>query len=64
MSAKTKAAIAAKEKSIENGSFDEFAGPIYDQNGKLVVAKGKKLSISQLYSVNWLVKGVIGSPKG
>jgi basic membrane protein A len=64
VSAKTKAEIAAKQKAIENGSFDEFAGPIYDQNNKLVVAKGKKLSISQLYSVNWLVKGVIGSPKG
>ena len=64
VSAKTKAAIAAKEKAIENGSFDEFAGPIYDQSGKLVVPKGKKLSITQLYSVNWLVKGVIGSPKG
>ena len=64
VSAKTKAAIAAKMSAIENGSFDEFAGPIYGQNGKLVVAKGKKLSVTQLYSVNWLVKGVIGSPKG
>jgi basic membrane protein A len=64
VSGKTKAAIAAKEKAIENGTFDEFAGPIYDQNNKLVVPKGKKLSITQLYSVNWLVKGVIGSPKG
>ena len=64
VSAKTKAAIAAKMSAIENGSFDEFAGPIYDQNGKLVVPKGKKLSVTQLYSVNWLVKGVIGSPKG
>jgi len=64
VSAKTKAAIAAKMSAIENTSFDEFAGPIYDQNGKLVVPKGKKLSVTQLYSVNWLVKGVIGSPKG
>jgi basic membrane protein A len=64
VSATTKAAIAAKMKAIENGSFDEFAGPIYDQNGKLVVPKGSKLSVTQLYSVDWLVKGVIGSPKG
>jgi basic membrane protein A len=64
VSAKTKAAIAAKMKAIENGSFYEFAGPIYGQDGKLEVAKGKRLSVTQLYSVDWLVKNVIGSPKG
>ena len=64
VSAATKTAIAAKEKAIENGSFYEFEGPIEDQAGKVVVPAGKRLSISQLYSVNWLVKGVIGSPKG
>jgi basic membrane protein A len=64
VSAKTKALIGKYETMIENGSFYEFAGPIYDQAGKLVVAKGKRLSINQLYSVNWLAKGVIGSPTG
>jgi len=64
VSAATKAAIAKKEQAIENGSFYEFTGPIYDQSGKLVVPKGKRLTVNQLYSVNWLVKGVIGSPKG
>jgi basic membrane protein A len=64
VSAATKAAIAAKEKAIESGSFYEFTGPISDQNGKVVVPAGKKLSVNQLYSLNWLVKGVIGSPKG
>jgi basic membrane protein A len=64
VSAKTKALIATKEKQIENGSFYEFAGPIVDQAGKAVVPKGKRLSVSQLYSVNWLVKGVIGKPTG
>ena len=64
VSAATKAAIAAKQKAIENGSFYEFAGPITDQAGKVVVAKGAKLSVNQLYSVDWLVKGVVGSPKG
>ena len=64
VSAATKAAIAAKMKAIENGSFYEFAGPLYDQTGKLKVPKGKKLSVQDLYAMNWLVKGVIGSPKG
>ena len=31
VSAKTKATIAAKMKAIENGSFYEFTGPLYDQ---------------------------------
>ncbi len=64
VSAKTKALIAAKEKAIENGSFYEFTGPITDQAGKVVVPAGKKLTVNQLYSINWLVKGVDGSPTG
>ncbi len=64
VSAATKAAILAKEKAIENGSFYEFAGPLYDQSGKLRVPKGKRMTVQQLYAMNWLVKGVIGSPKG
>jgi basic membrane protein A len=64
VSAKTKAAIAAKMKALESGSFYEFAGPLYDQNGKLMVPKGKRLTVNDLYAMNWLVKGVIGSPKG
>lgn len=62
--AKTKKAIAAKEKAIEKGSFFEFAGPLYDQKGTLRVPKGKKLNVSQLYAINWLVKGVQGSATG
>jgi len=64
VSAKTKAAIAAKKKALINGSFYEFAGPLYDQSGKLRVKKGQKLSVKQLYAMNWLVKGTIGSAKG
>jgi basic membrane protein A len=64
VSAKTKAAIAAKRAAITKGSFYEFQGPIYDQAGKLRVPKGKKLSLGDILGMNWLVKGVIGSPKG
>ena len=64
VTAATKAAIAKKKQQIENGSFYEFTGPLYDQSGKLRVPKGKKLTVTDLYSMNWLVKGVIGSPKG
>jgi basic membrane protein A len=69
VSAATKAKIAAKMKAIENGSFYEFEGPLYDQNGKLRVPKGQKMQVlkggtNSLYGMNWLVKGVIGSPTG
>jgi basic membrane protein A len=67
VSAATKAKIAAKEKALENGTFDVFTGPLYDQSGKLRVAKGQKMDVlkggtNSLYGMNWLVKGVIGSP--
>ena len=64
VTAATKAAIAKKMKQIENGSFYEFSGPLYDQSGKLRLAKGKRMTVPDLYSMTWLVKGVIGSPKG
>ncbi len=64
VSAATKSAIATKMKAIENGSFFEFTGPLYDQKGKLKVASGKKMTVTDLYGMTWLVKGVIGSPTG
>lgn len=64
VSAKTKAAIAKKRAAIVKGTFYEFAGPLYDQKGKLRIPKGKRMSVKDLYGMNWLVKGVIGSAKG
>src|SRR5947209_4060468 len=56
VTAATKSAIAKKMQQIENGSFYEFAGPLYDQSGKMRVAKGKRLTVNDLYSMSWLVK--------
>jgi basic membrane protein A and related proteins len=69
VAAATKAKIAVKQKAIENGSFYEFTGPLYDQSGKLRVPKGQKMQVlkggtNSLYGMNWLVKGVIGSATG
>ena len=62
VSAKTRALIKAKEKAIVAGKFNVFRGPIYDQKGKLMVPKGKTLKVlPDLYSMQWLVKGVIGN---
>jgi basic membrane protein A len=64
VTAKTKAAIAKKKKALINRTFYEFTGPLYDQSGKLRVKKGKRLTVKELYAMNWLVKGTIGSAKG
>ena len=60
----TRTAVLAKEQRIIKGTFDPFTGPIYAQNGKLVVPKGVTLSVMQKYSITWFVKGVLGNPKG
>jgi basic membrane protein A and related proteins len=60
VSAATKAAIAKKKAAIVSGKFYEFTGPLYDQKGKLKVPKGHRLTVQDLYSMNWLVKGVVG----
>ena len=69
VSAATKSAIASKEKAIESGLFYEFTGPLSDQAGKVRLAKGVKMQVltggtNSLYGMNWLVKGVVGSPTG
>ena len=64
VSAKTKAMIASKKAAIISGKFYEFQGPLYDQSGKLRVPKGKRMTLPEILSVNWLVKGIEGSPKG
>ncbi|MBA3843359.1 MAG: BMP family ABC transporter substrate-binding protein [Actinobacteria bacterium] len=64
VSAKTKALIASQEAKIKSGKWNEFSGPIYDQSGKLRIKPGHRASFGDLMSMNYLVKGVIGSPKG
>ncbi len=56
--------INAKKDALKNGSFYEFAGPLTDQAGAVHVSAGTKLTVSDLYAMDWFVQGVIGSPKG
>ena len=64
VSAATKKLIAQQKALIVSGKWNEFAGPIYDQSGKLRIKKGHRPTFNELYSMNYLVKGVVGSPKG
>jgi basic membrane lipoprotein Med (substrate-binding protein (PBP1-ABC) superfamily) len=51
-----KAEIAAKTLVV-------FTGPVVDQDGKIRVPAGEVLSADAMSSVDWFVKGVVGSPK-
>ena len=64
VSAATKKLIAQQKALIVSGKWNEFTGPIYDQNGKLRIKPGHRASHAELMTMNWLVKGVVGSPKG
>jgi basic membrane protein A len=64
VSAATKSLIASQRAKIVSGKWNEFSGPIYDQKGKLRIKPGHRPSYGDLMSMNYLVKGVIGSPKG
>ena len=64
VSAATKKLIATQKALIESGKWNEFSGPIYDQSGKLRIKPGHRPTFNDLYAMNYLVKGVIGSPKG
>ena len=62
--ADTQASITAKGEEIIAGTFAPFTGPISDQDGKEVLAAGVKAELGALLSMNYFVKGVIGSAKG
>jgi basic membrane protein A len=60
----TRAAIAKKKAALVKGTFYEFAGPLKDQAGKVRIPAGKRMSVKDLYAMDWLVQGIVGSAKG
>jgi basic membrane protein A len=59
----TIAKVNQARKDIETGKNRIFAGPIKDQNGKLIVPKGRVLTDEELLKINFFVEGVQGSIK-
>ena len=55
--------VMQKKADIAASKIVVFTGPIVDQDDKERVAAGQVLSADAMSSVNWFVKGVIGSPK-
>ena len=56
----TRKTIEKKKEATINGSFDAFSGPIKDQDGKVRIPKGEKASLDDLFSMDYLVEGVVG----
>ncbi|PZA08471.1 MULTISPECIES: BMP family ABC transporter substrate-binding protein [unclassified Meiothermus] len=49
-----------KDMSSPNPKFDPFTGPIKDRNGVLRIPAGKKASVAELTSMQWVAPGVVG----
>ena len=47
----------ATEEKIKGG-FSPFTGPIYNQEGKLVLKDGEVMADKDILSMNWFVKGI------
>lgn len=57
----TAEAVKAAQDKIEAGTLNPFTGPLSDQNGEVKVPAGTTMTDDQVWSMNWFVKGVIGT---
>lgn len=48
---------------LDAGTIVSFKGPILDQDGNEVVKDGEVLTDDLMSNVDWLVQGIVGSPK-
>ena len=64
VSADTKDLVGQKLDAIKTGAFYELTGPLTDQDGKVRVADGVKMTLGEILSMDWFVAGVLGDPKG
>ena len=55
--------VLQTKADLEAGEFMVFQGPIKDQDGTVRVADGEVLTDDLMGSVDWLIEGMIGSPK-
>ena len=50
--------VLARQKEIAAGTLRPFAGPVTDNEGKSIIAKGESLTDGQILNMNFLVSGV------
>ena len=61
LDAKIKQSALNVQAALQKGSLHPFKGPIYDQTGKVMLAKGSNMSDADLSKMNYYVKGVDGA---
>jgi simple sugar transport system substrate-binding protein len=54
--------VLQRQKELAAGQLQPFTGPISDNEGRQVVAPGKKLTDPEILTMNYLVKGVVTKP--
>jgi simple sugar transport system substrate-binding protein len=52
--------VLARQEDIAAGKLHPFAGPFADNEGKLVLGKGRTMTDEQILAMNFLVFGVQG----
>jgi len=52
--------VAEAREAIVSGDFKVFEGPIYDQNGNLIVSENEAMSDDDIWQMNIFVEGVKG----
>ena len=57
----TQARLQTVEQQIASGEVHSFQGPIYDQQGNLIVAEGEVLTDEDLLQMDYYVDGISGS---
>ncbi len=53
--------VDQKKAELKAGKLHPYKGPVYDQQGKIVIADGAIPDIKTLESMNYLVQGVVGN---
>ena len=61
VSAATKTKIAVAQAKIAAKPYSSFTGPVTDQSGKVQIPAGRSAKLPELLTMNYLVRGVIGS---
>ena len=69
VAAATKSLMDAEVSKAKSGKADAFGwywglADRQDQDGKTVITKGQNLTMKDLYTMSYFVKGITGSPKG
>ncbi len=55
------AKVRAEKARMEQGEDVSFAGPVFDQTGKVRIAAGSRASDQEVLTMRWFVRGVRGA---